>query len=158
MTPVLGAAVQQWLCRMLTSLHHYMVAANFAWMFVEGLFLHNRLAISVFSSEAPFILFYLVGWGQCPFNNDDDDNNNNDDDDDDNIIIIIIIAFKGTNRDFFTISLQRRELSQTHFEVARAQSCANHVQHIERLSRATCRVACHVVRRESSALILTELK
>ncbi|KAL8612207.1 hypothetical protein ACOMHN_048306 [Nucella lapillus] len=48
---------------MLTSLDHYMVAANFAWMFVEGLFLHNRLAISVFSSEAPFALFYLIGWG-----------------------------------------------------------------------------------------------
>ncbi|XP_070212025.1 corticotropin-releasing factor receptor 1-like [Littorina saxatilis] len=53
----------QWLCRMLKSLDNYMVASNFAWMFVEGLFLHNRLAISVFSSEAPFILFYLIGWG-----------------------------------------------------------------------------------------------
>ncbi|XP_076439595.1 corticotropin-releasing factor receptor 1-like [Babylonia areolata] len=53
----------QWLCRMLTSLDHYMVAANFAWMLVEGLFLHNRLAISVFSSDAPFALFYVIGWG-----------------------------------------------------------------------------------------------
>ena len=33
-----------------------------------------------------------------------------------------------------------RTVSSTHAQVARAQSCANHVQHIERLSRATCRV------------------
>ncbi|XP_025096175.1 corticotropin-releasing factor receptor 1-like [Pomacea canaliculata] len=53
----------EWLCRTLKALDNYMVAANFAWMFVEGLFLHNRLAVSVFSSEAPFALFYAIGWG-----------------------------------------------------------------------------------------------
>ena len=29
---------------------------------------------------------------------------------------------------------------------------SNHVLHAERLSRATCRVTCHVVRRDSSAV------
>ena len=38
-------------------------------------------------------------------------------------------------------------VSNTYAQVARAQSCANHVQHIGR-SRATCRV----VRRDSSAV------
>ena len=53
---------------------------------------------------------------------------------------------------FFTISSQRRTLSpNTHTQVTQAQSCANRVQHIERLSRATCRVTCHLVRRDSSA-------
>ena len=33
-----------------------------------------------------------------------------------------------------------------------AQSCANHMQQIERLSRATYLVTCHVVRRDSSAV------
>ena len=33
-----------------------------------------------------------------------------------------------------------RTVSNTHAQVALAQSCANHVQHIERLSRATCSV------------------
>ena len=47
--------------------------------------------------------------------------------------------------------------SNTCSQVARAQSCANHAQHIERLTGATCRVACHVVRRDSSAS-KTELK
>ena len=44
-----------------------------------------------------------------------------------------------------------RNVSNTYAQVARAQSCANHVQHIEHTSRATCRVTCHVVRRDSSA-------
>ena len=41
-------------------------------------------------------------------------------------------------------------VSSTYTKVARAQSCANYVQHIERLSRAICPAACHVVRRHSS--------
>ena len=86
------------------------------------------------------------------------------------MIIIIIIIIKYDNDDnnhhhhhhhrrrrriqrrnsrFFTISSLRRE---PYAQVVRAQSCANHVQHIERLSRATRRVTCHVVRRDSSAM------
>ena len=34
----------------------------------------------------------------------------------------------------------------------RVQSCANHVQHIKHLSRTTCRVTCHVVQMDSSAI------
>ena len=86
------------------------------------------------------------------------------------IIIIIIIAFKDANQDgffvvvvcccclffcflffvlFFTISSLCREPSQiTYAQVARTQSCANHVQHIERSPRATGRVSCHVVRKD----------
>ena len=33
----------------------------------------------------------------------------------------------------------RRTVSNTHAQVARLHSCANHEQHIGRLSRATCR-------------------
>ena len=59
------------------------------------------------------------------------------------------------NLRFSTISsLCHEPSSNTYAEVARAQSCANHMQHIERLSRATCHVTCHVVRRDS----LTECK
>ena len=45
-----------------------------------------------------------------------------------------------------------RTVSNTYAQVARAQLCANHVQHIERLSRATRRVTCHAVLRDSSAI------
>ena len=67
----------------------------------------------------------------------------------DNIIIVVIIPFKDAIRDFLNAP---RTVSNTYAQVARAQSSANHVQYIQRLSRATCRVSCHVVRRDSSAI------
>ena len=53
------------------------------------------------------------------------------------IVIIIIIAFQGTNRDFPNLLTAHRTVSNTYAQVARAQLCANHVQHIQRSSRAT---------------------
>ena len=44
------------------------------------------------------------------------------------IIIIIIIAFRGAFRDFYNLLTASRTVSNTYARVARAQSCANHVQ------------------------------
>ncbi|BFZ01192.1 hypothetical protein BsWGS_04231 [Bradybaena similaris] len=52
-----------WLCKTVLTLHQYFQTANFAWMLVEGIYLHNRLVVSVFPSAAPFKLFYFIGWG-----------------------------------------------------------------------------------------------
>ena len=52
------------------------------------------------------------------------------------------------NSRLFTISSLRREPSNTYAQVARAKLCENHVQHIERLPRATC-VTCHMAQRNS---------
>ena len=54
------------------------------------------------------------------------------------IIIIIIIALNGAIRDFCNLLTAPRDVSNTYAQVARAQLSANHMQHIERLSRATC--------------------
>ena len=53
---------------------------------------------------------------------------------------------------FYHLLTAPRTVSNTYAQVARAQSCANHVQHIQRLPRATCRATCHVVRKDSSAI------
>lgn len=53
----------KWLCKFVTSLLQYSALANIFWMFVEGLFLHNRIVVSVFNTKAPFKLFYFIGWG-----------------------------------------------------------------------------------------------
>ena len=69
--------------------------------------------------------------------------------------MIITIAFKGAIQDFFffyNLLTAPRTVSNTYAQAARAPSCANHVQHIERLSHATCRVTCHLVLRDSSAI------
>ena len=65
------------------------------------------------------------------------------------VCIINKIAFKGTI--FHNLLTAPQTVSNTYSHVVRAQSCANHVQHIKHSSSATCRVACHVVQRESSA-------
>ena len=53
---------------------------------------------------------------------------------------------------FYSLLTAPRTVSNTYAQVARAQSCANHLQHVDRLSRATCRVTCHVVRRDISPI------
>ena len=52
------------------------------------------------------------------------------------IIIIIIIAFKVQFEIFYNLLTAPWTISNMYAQVARAQSCANHMQHIERLSRA----------------------
>ena len=64
----------------------------------------------------------------------------------------MIIAFQGAIRDFYNLLSAPRTVSNTYAQVARAQSCANDVQHIEHLSRTTCRVTRHVVRKDSLAI------
>ena len=65
------------------------------------------------------------------------------------MMIMMMTTFKGAVRDFSSLLIAQRTTSNTYAQVAKAQSCANHVQHIERLSRATCRV--QLVQRNSSA-------
>ena len=52
-------------------------------------------------------------------------------------IMIVIIALKGAIRDFYNLLTAPRTVSNTYAQVARVESCANHLQDIERLSRAT---------------------
>ena len=62
-------------------------------------------------------------------------------------------ALNGAIRDFCNLLTTPRTESNIYTEVARAQSGVNHVQHIERLSRATFRDSvCHMVGRENSAI------
>ena len=51
-----------------------------------------------------------------------------------------MIAFKGAISDCYNLLTALRTVSNMYTQVARTQSCANHMQHIERLSRATCSV------------------
>ena len=51
-----------------------------------------------------------------------------------------MIALKSATHDFYSLPTWPRTASKTYAQVVRAQSCTNHVQTIERWSRATCRV------------------
>ena len=50
------------------------------------------------------------------------------------------IALKGADRDFYSLLTAPLTVSNAYAQVAMVQSCAYHVQHIELLLRATCRV------------------
>ena len=54
------------------------------------------------------------------------------------ITMIAMIALKGAIRDFYDLPSALRTVSNAYAQTARAKSCANHVQRIECLSRATC--------------------
>ena len=64
----------------------------------------------------------------------DNDNDNNDDDDNDGI--------ERCNPRFYNLFTVLQTVSSTYAQVARVQSCANHVRHMKRLSHATWRVPC----------------
>ena len=53
---------------------------------------------------------------------------------------------------FYNLLTAPQTVSNTFAQVARAQSYANHVQHIEHISRATCHVTCHAIQSDSSAI------
>ncbi|XP_054713724.1 corticotropin-releasing factor receptor 2-like [Uloborus diversus] len=53
----------EWLCKLLMCVKMYAAMASINWMFVEGLLLHSRITVSVFKQDAPFKLYYLIGWG-----------------------------------------------------------------------------------------------
>ena len=72
------------------------------------------------------------------------------------IIIIIIIAFKGAIRDFLQSPHSAANCLQP--QVARVQSCANHVQHIERLSYASVMLRATWYEGTAQLLSLTEFK
>ncbi|XP_015280502.1 PREDICTED: gastric inhibitory polypeptide receptor [Gekko japonicus] len=50
-------------CRVAQTLSHYCVGANYCWLLVEGLYLHNLLGLKAFSEESYFPGYLLLGWG-----------------------------------------------------------------------------------------------
>ncbi|XP_054721120.1 corticotropin-releasing factor receptor 1-like [Uloborus diversus] len=55
-----------WLCKALLSVKMYAALSSINWMFVEGMLLHSRITTNIFQKDAPFKLYYLIGWG-IPF-------------------------------------------------------------------------------------------
>uniref|UniRef100_A0ACB8FSX4 Uncharacterized protein n=1 Tax=Sphaerodactylus townsendi TaxID=933632 RepID=A0ACB8FSX4_9SAUR len=50
-------------CRVAQTLTQYCVGANYCWLLVEGLYLHNLLGLMTFSEESYFPRYLLLGWG-----------------------------------------------------------------------------------------------
>ncbi|KAG8179407.1 hypothetical protein JTE90_026307 [Oedothorax gibbosus] len=52
-----------WLCKAVVCVKMYAALSSINWMFVEGMLLHSRITTDIFQKDAPFKLYYLVGWG-----------------------------------------------------------------------------------------------
>ncbi|CAG5132161.1 unnamed protein product, partial [Candidula unifasciata] len=49
-------------CEVLYSLLEYTKTVKFMWMFIEGVYLHKMIAVSVFSGKPNYVIFYIMGW------------------------------------------------------------------------------------------------
>lgn len=50
-------------CHVAQALMQYCVGANYYWLLVEGLYLHNLLVMAVFSDSRCFYGYLIIGWG-----------------------------------------------------------------------------------------------
>ena len=50
-------------CQVAQVLMQYCVGANYYWLLVEGLYLHNLLVMAVFSDGRYFSRYLIIGWG-----------------------------------------------------------------------------------------------
>ena len=56
-------------CKLILILLMYGYVAPVFWMFIEGLYLHSKLATNIFDSPAPFMVYYVIGWGKYLLHN-----------------------------------------------------------------------------------------
>ncbi|XP_066472298.1 glucagon receptor [Tiliqua scincoides] len=54
-------------CRAATVFMQYSIVANYCWLLVEGIYLHNLLALAFFSEHSYFTHYLFIGWGAPVF-------------------------------------------------------------------------------------------
>lgn len=50
-------------CKIITSFWHYFLMANYCWILMEGLYLHNLVFLSMFTDTSGILKYVIVGWG-----------------------------------------------------------------------------------------------
>ncbi|XP_022310010.2 PDF receptor-like [Crassostrea virginica] len=50
-------------CETIYTLLEYTESVQFMWMLVEGIHLHNIIAVSFFSGKPNYVFYYILGWG-----------------------------------------------------------------------------------------------
>ncbi|XP_015597643.1 secretin receptor isoform X2 [Cephus cinctus] len=52
-----------WICKAITSVWQYFIVANYAWILMEGLYLHNLVFLAFCSDTTAITLYVSLGWG-----------------------------------------------------------------------------------------------
>ncbi|XP_012235338.1 secretin receptor isoform X2 [Linepithema humile] len=56
--------IGEWHCKMFTSLWQYFILANYSWILMEGIYLHNLIFLALFTDANSSIACYVAfGWG-----------------------------------------------------------------------------------------------
>jgi len=53
---------QPWACKIITGLWQYFTVANYSWILMEGLYLHNLVFFALCSDA--IAMYILLGWGK----------------------------------------------------------------------------------------------
>ena len=56
--------LQHWECKLLMSAFMFVIGANYMWIFVEALYLHMIIFVSVFSDRKSVLPYILIGWSK----------------------------------------------------------------------------------------------
>ena len=57
-----------WHCKAFTSIWQYCILANYSWILMEGLYLHNLIFCALFAdSNASIAVYVVLGWGNTLF-------------------------------------------------------------------------------------------
>ncbi|XP_034946658.1 vasoactive intestinal polypeptide receptor 1-like [Chelonus insularis] len=51
-----------WICKAITSLWQYFIVANYTWIFMEGLYLHNLIFIAFCTDSTTTTVYTILGW------------------------------------------------------------------------------------------------
>ncbi|XP_049939322.1 parathyroid hormone/parathyroid hormone-related peptide receptor-like isoform X2 [Schistocerca serialis cubense] len=52
-----------WECKLVISIWQYFILANYSWILMEALYLHNLVFNALFSDRSSVILYIILGWG-----------------------------------------------------------------------------------------------
>ncbi|XP_046396246.1 parathyroid hormone/parathyroid hormone-related peptide receptor-like [Ischnura elegans] len=54
---------RSWECKLVISLWEFFLMANYSWVLMEGLYLHNLIFLALFSDTSAITLYVIIGWG-----------------------------------------------------------------------------------------------
>ena len=63
--PISILCCQHWDCTLFFTIFHYVLGANYMWIFVEALYLHMLIWMAVFSERTGLKFYIVFGWGDC---------------------------------------------------------------------------------------------
>ncbi|KAG8233567.1 hypothetical protein J437_LFUL012931 [Ladona fulva] len=52
-----------WICKLVVVLWQFFIMANYSWVLMEGMYLHNLIFLALFSDTSSITMYVILGWG-----------------------------------------------------------------------------------------------